>query len=102
MTVDQFTKDRLKRELVSCLAQDAEISRIVVFGSFLTSDSPNDMDVAIFQNSQESYLTLAMKYRKQSRPVSHSIPLDIIPICGSVSTSQLLHEIEMGEVIYER
>jgi predicted nucleotidyltransferase len=102
MVFDLKQKDFLKKELVSCLTEDREIRRIVVFGSFLTSSAPADMDVAVFQDSNESYLTLAMKYRKQTRPVSQRIPLDIIPLRNDVSNDPFLKEIESGETVYER
>lgn len=72
-----------------------------MFGSFLTSSSPTDMDVAIFQDSDEPYLPLAMKYRSLARPVSARIPLDIIPLRKD-ATGPLMEEINRGEVIYER
>jgi len=100
--MNPYQKEELKRSLVACLAQAPEVSRIVVFGSFLTSDSPHDMDVAVFQESDEPYLQLAMKYRRQARPVARYIPLDIIPIRKTASSSPLLREIETGETIYER
>jgi len=52
----------------------------VIFGSFLDSEQPNDVDVAVFQDSQETYLNLALKYRKLIRNVIRQIPVDIIPI----------------------
>lgn len=100
--MNQDQKEELKRNLVACLAPAPEIRRIVVFGSFLTSDSPHDMDVAVFQQSNEPYLRLAMKYRLQTRPVARHIPLDIIPIRHNASSSPFLKEIEMGETVYER
>jgi hypothetical protein len=102
MVFDLKEKDTLKSELVSCLSKDREILKIVVFGSFLTSTSPSDMDVAIFQDSDESYVALAMKYRKQTRPVSRRIPLDIIPLRTGVASDPFLREIEFGETIYDR
>jgi len=65
---------------VRCLAGAEEIKKIVVFGSFLTSDDPNDIDVAIFQGSKSTYLDLAMKYRKMLHPVLRKIAVDVIPI----------------------
>jgi len=102
MVFDLKQKELLMKELVSCLAGDMEIRRIVVFGSFLTSPIPADMDVAVFQDSNEPYLPLAMKYRRQARPVARRIPLDIIPLRHGVSGSPFLKEIESGEVVYER
>jgi predicted nucleotidyltransferase len=73
-------KEAIKKDVVRCLAGAEEIKRIVVFGSFLTSDDPNDIDVAIFQGSKSTYLDLAMKYRKMLHPVLRKIAVDVIPI----------------------
>jgi uncharacterized protein len=102
MVLDSTQKETLKRDLVTCLADDEEIERIVVFGSFVTSETPADMDVAIFQNSRDAYLPLAMKYRRQTRSVARRIPLDIIPLKSGGSSSPFLKEIESGETVYER
>ena len=77
--------------------------KVVVFGSFLNLSEPRDIDVAVFQDSQDSYLPLALKYRKLTRSISSRILLDIIPIrSGARSASFFLEEIEKGEVVYER
>jgi hypothetical protein len=102
MGFDSTQKEMLKRDLVSCLADDTEIQRIVVFGSFVTSQTPADMDVAVFQNSDAPYVPLAMKYRRQTRSVARRIPLDIIPIRADASIGTFLKEIESGETVYER
>ena len=102
MKIDEKTRFALKQELVNCLAEDKEIRRIVVFGSFLTSPDPGDMDVAIFQDGDEPYLSLAMKYRRQARPVARQIPLDIIPLTSNRTSTGFLEEIEAGETVYER
>ena len=96
------TKEALKKEIVQRLKAEKEIQKIVIFGSFLDSEQPNDVDVAIFQDSQEPYLSLAMKYRKLIRNVIRQIPVDIIPIKENLSESSFLKEIEAGELIYER
>jgi predicted nucleotidyltransferase len=102
MVHTQQSKDALKKELLACLAQDSEICRIIVFGSFSTSSEPSDMDVAILQDSDEGYLSLALKYRRQTRSVSQRIPLDIVPIRNNAGNDPFLREIEAGETIYER
>lgn len=102
MVVDITEKERLKKDLVSCLAGDSEIVRVVVFGSFLHSTTPSDMDVAIFQDSQEPYLPLAMKYRRQTRRMAARIALDIIPLRADATQGPLLSEIHAGELLYER
>ncbi len=95
-------KEKLKQELVECLRSEKEITRIVIFGSFITSSHPNDIDVAIFQDSTEGYLPLAIKYRLRTERVSDKIPLDIIPVKDGLKNGLFLKEILAGETIYER
>ena len=102
MKLDHEQKEQLKRAVVECLRGEDEIQRIVVFGSFLTSDEPHDMDVAVFQTSRESYLPLALRYRRRVRPVTRRIPVDVVPIRPDPEPSSFLPEVEQGEVIYER
>ncbi|MBW2369337.1 MAG: nucleotidyltransferase domain-containing protein [Deltaproteobacteria bacterium] len=95
-------KQELKKLLVTGLKQDKDIRKIVIFGSFLSTDNPHDMDVAVFQESTGDYLNLAMKYRKLLRTVSKRIPIDIFPIRPNVGDASILSEIENGEVVYEK
>lgn len=95
-------KESLKKQLINDLSSEEEIIKIVLFGSFVHSDNPNDIDVAIFQTSKESYLKLALKYRRLTRNISKKIPIDIIPIRPDAKENSFLSEIESGEVIYER
>jgi len=94
-------KNELKCEIASRLAEAQEVRKIVVFGSFLASDTPDDMDIAVFQDSAEAYLPLALKYRRMAKPVAERIPLDIIPLRPG-ATGSFVDEINKGEVIYER
>lgn len=98
----EMVKKRLLEELAACLRQEAEVQKIVVFGSFLHHLQPHDMDVAIFQNSDQPYLPLAMKYRRLTRPIARQIPLDIIPLRVDGKPDGFLEEVYRGEVIYER
>jgi len=68
----------------------------------LTSDAPNDIDVAVFQESKAPYLELAMKYRRMLRPVFRKIAVDVIPVRPKPEQTSFLGEIEAGEVVYER
>jgi predicted nucleotidyltransferase len=95
-------KDAVKEELVRCLRTEKEIRKIVIFGSFLHSDDPHDLDVAIFQDSSESYLPLALKYRRKTRSIARRLPLDILPLTLRGSNDSFLREIAQGEIIYER
>lgn len=100
--VNQEQKDSLKRQLVSCLVGEKEVRKIVIFGSFLKTSEPHDLDVAVFQDSSEKYLPLAMKYRKKTRAIAHIIPVDIIPLKLDAERETFMDEIAQGEVIYER
>ena len=101
MKMTENEKWKIKRELAACLAGQREIRKVMVFGSFLTSDDPQDLDVAIFQDSDENYLPLAMRYRKLLRPVADQIPLDVIPVRPTGAHGTFLDEINKGEVVYE-
>src|SRR6056297_1399174 len=102
MKLDKNIKEKIKKEIKNSLKQEQEIQKIIVFGSFLLDKDINDIDIAIFQNSKESYLPLALKYRRLTRSVSKQIPIDIIPVGNNNSDSIFLKEIESGELIYER
>lgn len=95
-------KESLKKEIRDCLRTQKEIKRIVVFGSFLNSKNPNDIDIAIFEDSDQAYLDLAMKYRRLTRDIARKIPVDIIPIKSTAQNHSFLSEVESGEQIYER
>ncbi len=102
MILTEKQKDELKKELVLCLKSDEEVRKIVVFGSFINSGDPLDLDVAVFQESDEAYLPLAMKYRRKTRAIAKKIPLDIFPVKSNAKNHTFLSEIDRGEVVYER
>ena len=102
MMLNIETKETIKAQLIGLLGSEKEIEKIFVFGSFVNSDNPQDVDVAIYQNSNESYLALALKYRKLTRAIAERIPIDIIPIKSDAPIHSFLTEIESGEIIYER
>lgn len=95
-------KENIKNELKNILGSEKEIDKIILFGSFIYSDNPNDVDIAVFQTSIDNYLDLALKYKKLTRKISKKIPLDIIPIKSGVKSNSFMTEIESREVIYER
>jgi uncharacterized protein len=95
-------KEKIKADLAVRLSREREVRKVIIFGSFLSSATPNDLDVAIFQDSDEPYLTLAMKYRRLLRPVADQIPIDVIPVRPDATPGQFLTEICKGEVVYER
>jgi predicted nucleotidyltransferase len=102
VTLTPEERDALKQQLVECLCNEPEVRRIVLFGSFVESPSPQDVDVAVFQESEEGYLPLALKYRRLLRPVTRRIPVDVFPLRARGATGAFLHEIERGEVVYVR
>ena len=102
MMLSESEKKELKSKIANSLLPSSEIEKIIVFGSFLDAQSPNDIDIAIFQNSSDNYLTLALRYRKMIREISKKIPVDVIPIESGAKNNFLINEIEKGEVIYAR
>lgn len=102
MTLSTADKENIKKRIVEKLRFQDEIDKIIIFGSFLEASNPNDIDLAIFQNSSDNYITLSLKYRKAVREISRNIPIDIIPIMSNKSNDFISNEIEHGEVIFER
>jgi predicted nucleotidyltransferase len=102
MQLNEQEKSALKRELVHCLRTEQEVRKIVIFGSFLYTDNPHDLDVAVFQDSTEPYLPLALKYRRKTRAITQRIALDILPLKFQAQDDPFLVEIAKGEVVYER
>lgn len=102
MARTQLDKNNIKQKLVACLSGAAEIEKIVIFGSFLIASEPNDLDVAVFQTSDQGYLPLALRYRKMVRSIANDIAVDILPIKAGVANSVMLDSITQGEVIFER
>jgi uncharacterized protein len=94
-------KNTIKKLLKDALKKENEITRIVIFGSFINSANPNDIDIAIFQDSDKQYLNLSLKYRKLTREITKLIPVDIVPLKYDAQGS-FLDEINSGEIIYER
>lgn len=96
-------KYALSKDLVSALSTDDQVEKIIIFGSFIQSSSPNDMDVAVFCDSKDDYLTLALALRKKLRKLSRIIPIDLLPISIPYDPAALfLQEINKGEVVYEK
>jgi predicted nucleotidyltransferase len=96
-------KNKLRQDLVSALQEDEQVEKIVIFGSFMHTATPHDMDVAVFCNSSDDYLTLALALRKKLRSLSRIIPIDLLPITVPYDpTSLFLQEINQGEVVYEK
>ena len=102
MNLPAEMKEDLKKEVVNLLSAFTEVQRIVIFGSFVSSDDPHDLDIAVFQDSDETYYPLAMKYRRTLRPVARKIPLDVLPIRPNPDEGLLMRMIRDGEVVYER
>ncbi len=97
-----MNKSEIKNRIANLLKGESEIEKIIIFGSFNNSEIPNDIDIAVIQNSSENYLTLAMKYRKLIRSVSKEIAIDIFPIISEKESSFFNNEIATGEIIYAR
>ncbi|XCN73402.1 MAG: nucleotidyltransferase domain-containing protein [Candidatus Electrothrix aestuarii] len=101
MGISKSRKEFIKEQIRNMLCHEKEIQKIVLFGSFLHSDQPNDVDIAVFQNSDKKYLPLALKYRRLVREISKILPVDVLPL-KVAAKGAFLREIEAGEIIYER
>jgi predicted nucleotidyltransferase len=95
-------KKELKNKIVESLKGQKEIERIIIFGSFNQSDSPNDIDIAVVQNSNDNYMTLSIKYRRLIRSITKEIAVDIFPVMVNNRNNFFRDEIASGEVIYAR
>ncbi len=102
MVATSQQKEQIKRDLAAYLSREKDICKVVVFGSFLTSATPNDLDVTIFQDSDETYLPLATKYRRLLHPIADQIPLDVIPVRAKGASGPFLAEIQRGDIVYQR
>ena len=94
-------KNKYINDIKYQLLQFNEIDKIIIFGSFLNVQNPNDIDIAIIQNSNDNFLTLSLKYRKVLRELSKKIPLDIVPLKENAK-GHFMEEINKGEIIYEK
>ena len=48
-------KNEIKETLASALSVEKEVRQVIVFGSFLSDSNPHDLDIAVFQDSNEKY-----------------------------------------------
>ena len=99
--ISKQQKEFIKSQIRDILSNEQEVQKILIFGSFIKSDTPNDIDIAVFQNSKGGYLTLSMKYRKLLRTLIATIPFDVIPINPDAAGGFLDH-IKDGDVIFGR
>ena len=92
-------RDHIKHVLRKKLSSQKEVNQIIIFGSFINSIEPRDIDIAVFLNSDEPYLKLAMKYRKLTREISKILPIDIIPIRLEAQKISFFDEIDRKSVV---
>ncbi|HAB51802.1 MAG: hypothetical protein A2315_15680 [Ignavibacteria bacterium RIFOXYB2_FULL_35_12] len=97
-----MNKGELKNKIIESLKGQKEIERIIIFGSFNQSDSPNDIDIAVVQNSNDNYMTLSLKYRRLIRSITKEIAVDIFPVMVNNRNNFFRNEIASGEVIFAR
>jgi len=102
MNMTPAAKNKIKNKVLEKLSSDKAIRKIIVFGSFVTSDDPEDIDLAIFSESDKDYLSQAMEYRKKLRDIAGQIPVDVIPVKIPHEGVSFMEEINSGEVIYEK
>jgi len=96
-------KESIANQIVDSLKSEPEVKKIIIFGSFFSSDFPEDLDIAVFQDTNEDGLKLGMKYRRRLLTVARQIPLDVFPvrISGETEEDPMLREINRGRIVYE-
>lgn len=102
MNLTDREKADIKTAVRDCFQSDPAIRKVVLFGSFVSSDSPNDLDIAVFGDGFEAYLPLALEYRRRVRGISRRIPVDVFPIREDHGGGPIMEAVARGEVIYER
>lgn len=102
MHLNKAEKDRIKGEVLKGLSFDESIRKIIVFGSFVKSNEPRDLELAIISVSDKNYLSLALEYRRKLRGVAKETPIDLIPIRIPYEEIAFMKENNSGEVIYEK
>jgi len=94
-------KAKIQKQIIAKLSNFKEVQKIIIFGSFVNSNNPNDIDIAVFQNTNDDYISLSLKYRKPLRDIAKKIPMDLLPIVSNPQ-GYLLDEITKGNIIYEQ
>ncbi len=94
-------KEAYIRYIKTQLQPFEEIRKIIIFGSFFHSEEPNDIDLAVIQDSQKDFLNLSLKYRKALRELTKKIPVDIVPLKPDFQ-GVFAEEIKSGRLIYEK
>jgi uncharacterized protein len=101
MSTMQLSKYQIKQAIVEAIKGDAAIHKIIIFGSFLKSDTPNDIDVAVVGEFKQGYLDAAIQLRQHVRQIAKILPVDIVPIQENAPPNSFVQDIFDGEVIYE-
>jgi len=94
-------KQQITRAIVEAIKDEPDIHKIIVFGSFLSSETPGDIDIAVLGQFPHGYLEAATRLRKKLRHVAKMLPVDIVPILEDAPPNQFVREIVQGEVLYE-
>lgn len=97
-----FRKNQIKQAVVDAIKDEKDIQKIIVFGSFLSSETPGDIDVAVLGEFPNGYLEAATRLRKKVRHIAKILPVDIVPILEDAPQNEFVQEIQKGEVVYEK
>jgi predicted nucleotidyltransferase len=95
-------KNQIKQAVIEAMKDEQNIRKIIIFGSFLCSEAPGDIDVAVVGKFPLGYLEAASRLRKKVRHIAKILPVDIVPIQEDTPSNSFVKEIQRGEVIYER
>jgi hypothetical protein len=104
--MNKLDKEKIKNDIVSRLKDFKHLRKIIIFGSFNSAVRPNDIDLALVDDSDHDYLTLACAYRKKLRGIKPYIAADVLPVSirdfeSNEEDNFFLDEIRKGALIYE-
>jgi hypothetical protein len=102
--MNKLDKQKIKNDIVSRLKGFKHLRKIIIFGSFNSAVQPNDIDIAVVDDSGKDYWTLAVAYRTKLHGLDGNLPVDLLPLVSDkfeASTELFSQEIKKGELIYE-
>lgn len=78
-----------------------EVKKLILFGSFVESANPNEINLAIISEENLDYISKVAKYRKKIKDLSKKIPVQIFPLLSSEKI--YLHDkIKHGVTLYSK
>jgi predicted nucleotidyltransferase len=58
MNLHGTAKEALKKEIINRLSGFPEVRKVIIFGSFVNSVEPNDIDIAVFRTLMKATIPM--------------------------------------------